>query len=364
LIDKVGEDSFRPNNGALMSTTRVGISAHVVADSIHDGSRLTTFEATFPRLILSEVNTHGRLSKNSASSRAVPSWKRLVDLVLHPFVPIEFGKNRAGMQATELASPEDTEAARTNWLVGRDVTAIQVFMLAGGESQILKDAKGDPRAEEVCSQVKLLMKQYPDVVARLISLSAGVHKQLVNRVLEPYAWHTVIITGTHWRNFYGLRASDKAQPEFDQLAISMARAHRESVPRRLEASEWHLPFVLEEDRTEITDNKLLARIASARCARVSYLTHDGKRNTDADFKMVDGLQSHGHVSPFAHPAMAYDPTQVYAPGYNGNFSPKWVQYRKTLENEGDFTKVIPREELLLGMKGDEELVDFVLSLPD
>ena len=181
-----------------MSVNRVGISAHVVADSIHDGSRLTTFEATFPRLILSEVNTHGRLSKNSASSRAVPSWKRLVELVLHPFIPLEFGKNRAGMQATELSSPEDAVAARINWLVGRDVAAIQVFMLAGGESQILKDSKGDPRAEEVCHLVKSLMKQYPDVVARLVSLSAGVHKQLVNRVLEPYAWHTVILTGTHF----------------------------------------------------------------------------------------------------------------------------------------------------------------------
>ncbi|HEY4508730.1 MAG TPA: FAD-dependent thymidylate synthase [Candidatus Paceibacterota bacterium] len=342
----------------------MNISANVVADSVHDRSRLTTFEVTFPRFILAEFNTHRMLSRNSASSRAIPVWKRLSDIVLYPFIPLQFGKNKAGMQSAEDISQEDTDAACTNWLVGRDVAVIQAFMLAGGENQIMKDSKGDVRAVTVCDAVKQLMAQYSDVVGKMIPLNAGVHKQHANRVLEPYAWHTVIVTGTHWRNFYGLRASTMAQPEIDSVAIEMARAHSASIPEVLEHGEWHLPYVFPEDKQEIENNKTLARISSARCARVSYLTHDGKRSIDADLKMVDGLQSNGHVSPFEHPATTHDTTGAYFGNFNGNFSPKWMQYRKMLENEHDFTKLTPTDSLLLGMKGDQKLVDFVLSLPD
>ncbi len=347
-----------------MSGNRVSINVQVVADSVHDGSRLTTFELTFPRFILAEFNTHRMLSRNSASSRAIPVWKRLADIILYPFIPLQFGKNKAGMQSAEDISLSDTAAACTNWLVGRDVAVIQAFMLAGGEQQILKDAKGDERAMRVCEEVRAIISQYPDVQARLVGLSMGIHKQHANRVLEPYAWHTVIVTGTHWRNFYGLRASVMAQPEIEDVAIEMARAHSASVPQVLEHGEWHLPYVFPEDRREIENKKTLARISSARCARVSYLTHDGKRNIDADLKMVDGLQSNGHVSPFEHPATTHDTTGAYFGNVNGNFSPKWMQYRKMLEGEYDFTRLTPTESLLLGMKGDQRLVDFVLSLPD
>ncbi len=352
------------SQGAEMSGNRVSISAEVIADSVHDGSRLTTFELTFPRLILAELNTHRRLSRNSASSRAIPVWKRLVDIIMYPFIPLQFGKNKPGMQSAEQSSQEDSEAAKVNWLVDRDIAVIQAFVLAGGKDQILKDSKDNPRAVEVCDKVSQLMIEYPDVVSRMISLSAGVHKQHANRALEPYAWHTAIVTGTHWRNLYGLRASVMAQPEIADLAIAMARAHSESVPKVLEHGEWHLPYVFEDDIREVSDKKTLARISSARCARVSYLTHDGKRNIEADLRMVDGLQSNGHVSPFEHPATTHDTTGAYHGNFNGNFSSQWMQYRKMLENEDDFTKLTSTESLLLGMKGDQQLVDFVLSLPD
>lgn len=343
-----------------MGASRVSISAEVVADSIHDGSRLTTFEVTFPRFILAEFNTHRVLSRNSASSRAIPVWKRLADIIEYPFVPLQFGKNKAGMQSAEVISDEDTDAARINWLVGRDVAVIQAFVLAGGESQIMKDSKGNPRAEEVCRQIKLLMMQYPDVVAKLFSLSVGIHKQHANRVLEPYAWHTVIVTGTHWRNFYGLRASKMAQPEIQEAVIAMAKAHMASSPLILEEGEWHLPYIFEEDVKELqSDYILLPRVSSARCGRVSYLTHDGKRSIDSDLGMADGLQSNGHVSPFEHPAQAA--AKAERGKKSGNFSREWSQYRKMLENENDFTKLIPHEDLLLGTKGDQSLVDFVLG---
>jgi len=288
----------------------------------------------------------------------------MADIVQFPFVPIEFGKNKAGMQSAEGISEEDADAARTNWLVGRDVSVIQAFMLAGGERQILKDAKSDERAIALCDKMRELISDYSSVASKMVSLNVGVHKQHANRVLEPYAWHTVIVTGTHWRNFYGLRASAMAQPEIEDLAISMAQVHKASTPRELDHSEWHLPYVFEEDKQEIKEEKTLARVSSARCARVSYLTHDGKRSIDADLKMVDGLQSNGHVSPFEHPATTHDTTGAYFGNYHGNFSVQWMQYRKMLEGEHDFTLLTSSESLVLGMKGDQELVDFVLSLPD
>jgi hypothetical protein len=349
-----------------MTSDRLSISAKVIADSIYEGSRLTTIEATFRRIILSEFNTHRVLSRNSASSRAIPVWKKLRDISSSPYVPLQFGRNKSGMQSTEEISRDDITAARENWLVGRDVALLQAFILAGGEEQIMKDSKGNPEALEVCGRMHALENSYPDVFGRLRSMSVGVHKQHANRVLEPYSWHTVITTGSHWRNFYALRASKKAQPEIQTLAIAMAEAQFRSDPNILWPGEWHLPYINEEDRKEVRDPKLLARISSARCARVSYLTHDGKRSLEKDFDMANGLQCDGHTSPFEHPAMARDPrVEPYTSlAFGGNFDHRWVQYRKMLPNENDFSKLIDSEELLEGMKGDQALLDFVLSLPE
>ncbi len=347
-----------------MQTERVGIQAKVVADSSHDGSRLTTFELTFPRFILAEFNTHRVLSRNSASSRAIPVWKRLLELLEHPFVPMAFGRNKAGMQSAEEVSGKDSDSARNNWLIGRDVSIIQAFFLAGGTYQIVKDAKEDLRAIAACEQIEQLCQEYRDVALKMKMLSVGVHKQHANRVLEPYAWHTVIVTGTYWRNFYALRASPMAQPEIQALAIAMAKAHSTSKPVELDHMEWHLPYIFDEDRSEVGDPWVLARISSGRCARVSYLTHDGKRSLDEDLKLADRLQSSGHTSPFEHPATTHDHTGAFLGPQGGNFGPKWIQYRKTLKGEHDFSKLTSREAVLEGMRGDETLTDFVLSLSD
>jgi len=341
---------------------RTSINAKVIADSIHANSRLTTFEITFPRFILAEFNTHRMLSRNSASSRAIPVWKRLADVMSAPFVPLQFGKNKSGMQSAEEVSTADTDAARGNWLVGRDIAVLQAYTLAGGSSQILADAN-HPQAIEVCDRIIGLMALYPDAVAGLKNLSVGVHKQHANRVLEPYAWHTAIVTGTNWRNFYALRASKMAQPEIKSLAIAMARAHCESTTQELQEGEWHLPFIFFEDRKEIEDSNQLARISSARCARVSYLTHDGKRSLDKDLSMADDLQKNGHMSPFEHPARTRDTTGAFFGSYSGNLNGGWIQYRKRLENEHDFSGLIPTNDLLDGFEGDQGLADFVLSLP-
>ena len=347
-----------------MATDRLSISAKVITDSVHDRSRITTFEGTFPRFVLAEFNTHRLISRNSASSRAIPVWKRMTDIVESPFVPLQFGKNRAGMQSSEEVSEEDTEASRNNWLVGRDVALIQAYYLVGGVDQVMKDSKENPAAYKVCQRMMELGREYPDVTRKMKDLSVGVHKQHANRVLEPYAWHTVVMTGTHWRNFYGLRASIMAQPEIQDLAIQMASVHMESSPQELDHMEWHLPFISEEDRHEVKEKHQLARISSGRCARVSYLTHDGKRSLEADLAMADGLQRNGHVSPFEHQATTHDHTGAYLGNYHGNFSRAWMQYRKMLKNEHDFSEIISRESLVQGMKGDERLADFVLNFEE
>jgi hypothetical protein len=176
----------------------MGYAAKVLADSItSDGARLTTLEVTFPRIVLAEFNTHRMLSRNSASSRAIPVLKRIKSVVDDPFVPESFGKNQAGMQAE---TSVDSEAA----------------LLRAGRVVLL--------------------------------------------------------------------------------------------------------------------------VAVGRCARVSYLTHDGIRDPRADVELAKRLRSSGHMSPFEHVAQAEPFEGIFE--WSGNFR-GWKQYRKTIPNEDNFAKVVP-----------------------
>ena len=116
-------------------------SAKIICDSIYRGSRLVTVEVEFPRPYLAEFNTHKTLSKNSASSRAMPVWKRMITVMNRPYVPNSFGVNKAGMQAEVDLSDSDKAKAIHNWLTGRDIALIQAYYLVGGSGQILKDSK-------------------------------------------------------------------------------------------------------------------------------------------------------------------------------------------------------------------------------
>jgi hypothetical protein len=142
------------------------IRAEIVADSLSPfGDRLTSVLVTFPRIILAELNTHRMLSKNSASSRAIP-FKKMVEAVQNnPFIPIAFQKNHSGMQGTEYLTGLDYDQAKFEWLEAKD------------------------RAIEQAQQLDKI----------------GTTKQLCNRLLEPFMWHTVIITATEWENFFNLR---------------------------------------------------------------------------------------------------------------------------------------------------------------
>ena len=289
-------------------------AAKIITDSVSEvGDRLTTMEVTFPRMVLGEFNTHRAFSRNSASSRAIPVEKQLQRILNDPFIPVWWGRNQSGMQADHELVGHDLEQAKAQWLAARDSAV--------------------------------------DHVRRLLEL--GLHKQITNRLLEPFMWHTVIVTATEWSNFFALRANPMAQPEIRVIAEMMRDLYDESEPALVKGGEWHLPLIQPEERDGVFEFSEEARkISAARCARVSYLTHDGKRDLEADLRLYDRLAGAGHMSPFEHVAtpawhIEYGPegfsgfvprSKYNISEWHGNFR-GWKQLRKFLPNEDDFLKV-------------------------
>jgi thymidylate synthase ThyX len=162
---------------------------------------------------------------------------------------------------------------------------------------------------------------------------AGVHKQWANRLLEPFSYTTVIVSATEWTNFFGQRLHKDAQPEMQSVGWAIFEAITTSTPRICAASDWHLPY-LQPDEAHLPTVTQIA-LCVARCARVSYLTHDGKRNANADLSLHDRLLTSGHLSPFEHVAQA-------GVG-SGNFR-GWRQARANVRNEANFLGALSPEE--------------------
>jgi thymidylate synthase ThyX len=174
----------------------------------------------------------------------------------------------------------------------------------------------------------------------------GVHKQLANRLLEPFMWVTVIVSATEWANFFTLRCHEDAQPEFQKVALMVAEALAVSTPRPVGVGEWHLPYIQADERAELS-LAVQQQCSVARCARVSYLTHEGKRDIEKDKELYDRLLNGsglGHWSPFEHvatPKATADPDPR-----EGNYR-GWLQYRKMFPNECH-TVCAPGEEIAKG----------------
>lgn len=260
-------------------------SARVLLDSVGPiGVRLVTLEVTFPRFILAEFNTHRVLSRNSASSRAIPTSKLIERVERDPVLPLEWGRNKAGMSASDTLGPDEADAAQHVWLRARD------------------DAIAHAR--------------------ELLELK--VHKQELNRILEPFLWHTVIVTATEWDNFFELRCATNAQPEIREAALRMRAAMSASLPQPIAGGEWHTPLVQEEERNLPLETR--KRISAARCARVSYLTHEGKREIPKDLELYERLKADRHLSPFEHVA-----TPAMDAAFHANFR-GWIQMRAEIED--------------------------------
>ena len=270
--------------------------AKVILDSISPaGVRLTTMEVTFPRMILAEFNTHRVFSRNSASSRAIPVEKMLHKVIDDTFIPVYWGKNQKGMQAEQELTLEEQIIATNTWLTGRDLVVAQVNKL----------------------------------------LALGVHKQIANRLLEPWLFHTVLVSATEWENFFALRTDKNAQPEMQAIAKLMLWAYETSEPKQLDYGHWHMPLMPDlKELEQIYGKQDLLKISIGRCARVSYLTHHGARDPMVDIDLCCKLIASGHMSPTEHvarPLGGLDSARLWSGNFRG-----WEQYRKTIKNEANF----------------------------
>lgn len=316
------------------------IQAKIVADSLTErGHRLTTMEVVMPRYILAEFNTHRMLSKNSASSRAIPFNKMVKSIQDSPFVPYAWQKDHKGMQGTEyLENSHLIEEATRLWLKARDNAVMSATLLNGSVG------------------------------------GKAVTKQLVNRLLEPFMYHKVLVSATEFSNFFNLRCPSyeweyeegtikaKSKEEFlnmflkryptngekdliDELGLvdedlqpinilawlnlnkgqadihmmflaeAMYDAIKESTPTKLKDGEWHIPFSNEMDLGKLASlsvNKdlsileLIQRISISRCARLSYQTLGDNPVIDyeKDLALYESLTNSGHASPTEHVAKA------------------------------------------------------------
>jgi thymidylate synthase ThyX len=267
-------------------------SVKIIKDSLAPCKRrLTTFEIRYQRFIHAELMTHRLFSRNAASSRAIPVEKMLQRIEENPAKPIWWGANEPGMKAKAELEGEALLRVQDIW------------------HQATEDAIFHARQ----------------------MLTWGAHKQIVNRIVEPFSLITTIVTATNFENFFTLRYHKDAQPEFGYLAKLMADVYYNSEPMKVWTGFWHLPYIQEDEwDTNVYDIETLKKVSVARCARVSYLTHDGTRAIEKDLELFENLRSgsgFGHWSPFEHVAQAL---QYDLP--SGNFR-GWEQYRKRYHNE-------------------------------
>lgn len=204
----------------------------------------------------------------------------------NPFIPERFPKNKAGMANDEWLTGWKESLARRGWLAAR---TLAVF------------------------SAKVLMK-------------LGVHKQIANRLLEPFMWVTSVTTATEWKNFFSLRCSPLAQPEIMKVALMMQEEYRTSKPKLIKKGEWHLPYVTEQEKIFHKDEAPL--LSAGRCGKVSYLTHGISNMAHQDISIArDKMVGNRHWSPVEHPATPMDTND-----FNGNFK-GWKQQRKFYEGE-------------------------------
>jgi len=254
-------------------------TAKIIADSISEsGIRITTMELEFERFLLAQLNTHRVFSRSAQSSRAVPVQK-MIDALKNTEQCLQFMKNESGMRSSEALSDEDFFAAFRCW----------------------ENAKHDA--------LKWAMNLR----------SLNVHKQFVNRLLEPFSTVKVVVTATEWNNFFDLRLHHAAQPEMQALAQAMKVAIDESTPALLQHFEWHLPYIdkgfgsvdlWNNEKTQV-DYEKAALISAARCARVSYLNHDNSTpDIEKDLELAQRLLADKHLSPFEHQAKPMKETEL------------------------------------------------------
>lgn len=269
------------------------IGSYVLVDSV-EATGLT--EAVYDlsvadnnhNFVANDIVVHNCFSRNASSSRARPVSKEIERIKDNPAVPLVWGKNQSGMQANTICIEQVVDQGLVKWLKSRDETV--------------------------------------GVAKSMLDL--GIHKQTVNRLLEPYQLMEVVVTATEWENFFKLRIHEDAQPEIHKLAFMMKQALDNSIPVE---REFHLPYVSEEERNEHNEVTLM-NISTARCARVSYKLFDGSNATvDKDLELSNKLldREFPHASPAEHACMfKSDPSGEVM--FNYKNLKGWQSYREFL----------------------------------
>ena len=256
---------------------------HIKADSYNQatGDRMVTVLLTrFPYTLVQELATHRLLrqggvvevlgdtnpftevtSRSSASTRAIPVERVIQRILDDPFIP-QFSQHQKGMQGVEI---DDPEFQYKNAMIWRQALEQNIQL-----------------ARQLAAQ--------------------GVHKQHVNDLLKPFLRIPILITATEWENFFHLRTDKPCRPEFRVWAIAIKQAMEQSTPKVLKPGDWHIPFGDQMPPGLSLSEQL--QVATARCARLSYATHDGKRDVQEDMRLYNQLLQDGHMGPFEHCAMA------------------------------------------------------------
>lgn len=309
----------------------MSIKAEIIADSINlKGCRLTTYILEYPRFVHAELMTHRMFSKNAASSRAIPIEKMIQQVIDNPAIPVWWGANQSGMSAKE--ELDNTKSFPRYQILGSGLKNTPMY---------IGDLTNKETAKKHWLEARDTAIKYVQGLNKL-----GLHKQIANRILEPWFNIRIILSGTEFENFFALRAHPDAQPEIQALAYKMLEEYNKSEPKQLKVGEWHIPFgdniqipkIMEilskgiemeslngfdlENPNEIM--KMIGiKISIARCARVSYFNYEGKDDYEADIKLCDRLFGNipRHLSPTEHVAQATDDDKFIA-NFRG-----WRQYR-------------------------------------
>ena len=282
---------------------------------------IVTIACEYPRFIHGELMTHRLFSRNCASTRAVPFSAALKNLRENPADVVYWGKSMSGMQAREELSGWRLFAAKTLWIAAREACVL---------------------------------------VARAFN-AIGLHKQIANRILEPFQNISVLITSTEWDNFFALRTHESAQPEFQTLA-RMIEDEISSTPAV--ESKYHIPFFSEFEShggndfisldssggLVVSTKEDALKISASICAQWSY------RKFDPSMEKANKIWSQlveskpVHASPTEHQAWAMDDVEagyveccnpdVWDDGithidkrgrfWSGNFR-GWVQHRQVIK---------------------------------
>jgi hypothetical protein len=269
------------------------ITAKIIEDSVSSvsGVRLTTLQLRYHRFIHDELLTHRLFNRNSSSSRAIPVMRMIDDIERDPAEPIFWGRNQKGMQARREMEAPDIATAKALWREDREHSILMARAMA----------------------------------------DCGAHKQLVNRLIQNHGHINVVVTATDWKNFLHVRHHPDAQPDMEELARQMRQALSvmDKPPNVLDAGEWHLPYISAAERAAVEVDKLVL-VSTARCARTSFLTHEGRSpDLEDDLRLAHDLVLHDpkHASPAEHQATPADSAD-YQRNLRG-----WTMHRAMIPND-------------------------------